>query len=108
MTDQNNSPYPPEEIPSQQPLGDQGQPYGGAQAYQLPPIPPQGTTSYPYTPPPPAQKSNRTWIIVAVVVVLLLCCCCVAGLGYFAWTNGDSLMNPGNYQLLPAIQNLFQ
>ncbi len=60
-----------------------------------------------YAPPLPAAepKKSKTGLIIAVIAVVLCCCCLVGGgLGYWLWTNGDSLLGVGSLlQTLAAI-----
>jgi hypothetical protein len=42
--------------------------------------------------PPGQKKSRNTWVIVLVVAVVLCCLCSCIGIGYWMWSNGDSLM----------------
>lgn len=54
----------------------------------------------PFTPAPaPVEpKKSRTGTIILIVVLLLLCCCLVAaGLGYYAWVNGDKWLGIGAF-----------
>lgn len=47
-------------------------------------------------PTPVEPKKKRTGMIVTLVVILLLCCCVlVAGLGWYAWNNGDKWLGIG-------------
>ena len=51
---------------------------------------------------PVEPKKSRTGLIILIIVLVLLCCCLVAaGLGWYAWNNGDKWLGIGAY--VPAL-----
>jgi hypothetical protein len=39
------------------------------------------------------KKSNTSLIVGIVIAVVLLLCCCCAGISYYVYNNGDTIMH---------------
>lgn len=107
---QNNNLFDDDDNPIPERPSEPTQMGGGARVYQTPPgvVP---NEPMPYNPPPmgqspvqPAKKSNTPLIIGIVVALLLLCCCCLAAVGYWAYINGDTLLE--DFSLVPMLIQL--